>query len=487
MFGYSDSAPDTSVWGASVMDFCGDSLQIYEIDRPMDFRATNASISDDEGSLLFYTNGNYIANRLHQPMPNGTNLWTPGTTGWYDDGVPVPQGIIILPWPENPGKYFVFYGRSGGVYVENQLTLGNLGLFYALVDMSLDNGLGAVVAKNVAISTDTLKNGRLTATRHANGRDWWLVAGKLHSQQLVRFLITPEGIINYGAVSQDIFIKHGLGQAVFSPDGAFYADVSLYKWRDNYVTFLGFDRCTGEFTSLGQFHYTDNDGLAGVAISPNSRYVYHPSTYIMRRFDLWADDIVASMDTVAVNDGYRETISGIPFTLPVIFYLAQLAPNGKIYVISSNTVRSMHVVEYPDEHDCQVTRHSPLLPKLSTTLPNFPNYRLGALPGSPCDTLGVSGIGRPASLVKAVQVYLLPNPAQDYFILAMEHNGRPLSVQPLRLRVYNSTGQAVLQHELPAGMREHRIDTRHLPAGMYYVSLQYEGRVLKTEKLILVK
>ena len=53
MMGYSDSSPDSSIWGASVMDFCGDSMEIYEIDRPMNFDFTNSSMCDSAGNLLF--------------------------------------------------------------------------------------------------------------------------------------------------------------------------------------------------------------------------------------------------------------------------------------------------------------------------------------------------------------------------------------------------------------------------------------------------
>lgn len=484
MFGYADDYEETdTIFGASVMDFCGDSLRIYEIDRPMNFDFTNASMSDETGNLLFYTNGIYIANAQHQPMLNGTGLLTPGTTGFNEDGIPIPQGVLILPWPDNPGKYFVFYGRVSLLYFNTWLTVSTSPLYYATVDMNLENGLGAVTQKNVIISSDTLKMGKITATRHANGRDWWVVMSKFHSYELVRFLVTPEGVVDYGPVTQDILIKKGHGQAVFSPDGAYYADLSLYDWSDNYITFLGFDRCTGEFTSLGQYHYTDNEGHAGLAISPNSRYVYHPSTYEIRQFDLWADDIPASMDTVAVYDGFREVIPGLSFTLPTVFYLAQLAPNGKIYIVSSNGVRSMHVIEQPDlpGEACDVRQHSVLLPKLNKTLPNFPNYRLGALEGSPCDTLVVSSI-LPAAQ-RGPQLYLLPNPAQAFFVLVADAPELPAG----SLRLYDGTGRLVQRHALQPGLREHRFDIAALPAGMYYVSVEYGGRAMKTMKLAVLK
>ncbi|MBX2929904.1 MAG: T9SS type A sorting domain-containing protein [Saprospiraceae bacterium] len=482
-YGYNSSSPIPK-YGPSVMDFCGDSLQMYEIDRPMNFSFTNASMSDEAGNLLFYTNGIYIANAQHEPMLNGTGLHTPGTSGFGEDGIPVSQGVLILPWPENPGKYVVFYGQLIYLYFNiTWLTVGNTNFAYAVVDMNEEGGLGAVVDKNVILSSDTLKLGKITATRHANGRDWWIVVSKFHSHDMLRYLLTPEGIVDYGVFTLDILIKKGNGQAVFSPDGAYYADLSLHDWGDNYITFTAFDRCSGEFTAMGQYHYTEEEALAGLAISPNSRYVYNSSLYEIRQFDLWADNVPASADTVAVYDGYREVIPGLTVTLPTVFYLSQLAPDGKIYIVSSNTVRSMHVIEQPDlpGEACDVRQHSVLLPKLNKTLPNFPNYRLGALEGSPCDTLMVSSV-LPAEQ-REPQLYLLPNPAQDFFVLAADDPGLPAG----SLCVYNGTGRLLQRHNLPAGLREHRFDISALPAGMYYVSVEYGGQAIKTMKLVVMK
>jgi len=487
MMGYEDSAPDSSIWGASVMNFCGDSLEIYEIDRPMNFDFTNASMCDSAGNLLFYTNGIYIANRLHQPMLNGTGLRTPGTSGFDEYGIPISQGVLILPWPGQTQKYLVFYGRVGYFYYEGVPTAGNASLYYSVVDMALDNGLGAVTDKNVLITNDTLKMGRLSAVRHANGRDWWLVAGKFHTPELLRFLVTPDGVSSYGGVMDENFVRKGIGQVAFSPDGNYFVDVTLRNWEDNYVSFFQVDRCTGSFTPAGRLWHNDLIAHAGIAISPNSRYAYHTSTYLIRRFDLWADDIPASMDTIAINDGYREPIEGTSFNLPTIFYLAQLAPDGKIYIISSNGVRSIHVIERPDEEECEVRQHSVVLPTLNSTLPNFPNFRLGALPGSPCDTLGITAVQEPVP-GGGLQAYLLPNPARDYFVLALDTHNAALPVDaPLRLHLSNSMGQTLRQYQLPAAQREHRISTEDLPAGLYYVSIVYGGHLLKTEKLIIIR
>jgi hypothetical protein len=493
-YGYGNDSP-FPIFGPSVMDFCGDSLEIYEIDRPMNFRFTNASIADEEGNLLFYTNGFTIANAQHEILLNGTGLATPGTSGFGPDGTPIQQGTLILPWPEHPGKFLVFYGRISYFNYEldgeNRFIACNTPLYYAVVDMNLEGGAGAVTEKNVIMSNDTVSMGKLTATRHANGRDWWLVAPKFHSGQILRFLITPEGVIDYGAVDSGMFVRAGNGQAVFSPDGVSYVNLSLFDWQENYIYFFDFDRCSGGFTPRGEFFYTDHEAHASVSISPNSRYLYNPSLYEIRQFDLWADDIPSTMDTVAVYDGYREEVPGLSVTLPTVFFISQLGPDGKIYIISSNTVRSMHVIEQPDLPGvaCDVRQHSIVLPKLNRTIPNFPHYRLGVLEGSPCDTIVAVSAAEQRRGSDGWRLRVLPNPAQDFCVLVLDPlAGEALpALENLSLRLYDGMGRLLRRQALPAGLREHRIGLEGLPPGMYYVSLQAGGQPAKTEKLIIIK
>jgi hypothetical protein len=494
MFGYNYGSPNP-IHGPAAINFCGDTLQVYEIDRPMNFDLANASIANEDGNLLFYTNGFTIANAQHEILLNGTGLATPGTSGFGPNGIPVRQGTLIMPWPDHPGKFFVIYGRvSYFNYVldgQTRFIACNTPLYYSVVDMSLEGGAGAVTEKNVILSSDTISLGKLTATRHANGRDWWLVAPKFHSRQILRFLITPEGIIDYGPIDSGTYIKAGIGYAVFSPDGVSYVNLSLFDWQENYIYFFEFDRCSGGFTPRGEFFYTDHEAHASVSISPNSRYLYNPSLYEIRQFDLWADDIPSTMDTVAVYDGYREEVPGLSFTLPTVFFMSQLAPDGKIYIISSNSVRSMHVIEQPDLPGvaCDVRQHSFLLPTLNITLPNFPNYLLGVLEGSPCDTIVAVSAAEQRRGGDGWQLRVLPNPAQDFCVLVLD----PLAgddlpaLENLSLRLYDSMGRLLRRQALPAGLREHRIGLEGLPPGMYYVSVQAGGQPAKTEKLIIIK
>jgi hypothetical protein len=371
----------------TVIDFNATPPDIYYEFRDMFFRQVNASICDTAGNLLFYTNGIYIANALNEPMENGDGL-NPGPHADANQnyGYIVEQGAMILPLPEQENLHYL-------LHIDNNAPTGILvfhtrHFYYTIVDMSAENGLGAVVEKNRVLLEDILDMGKLTATKHANGRDWWILVRKYNSNQYYRALLNPEGI--HVAGLQPVgnpLSSNSIGQAVFSPDGSKFANLHLtgYAGDPIYVSIFDFDRCIGELSNPVQFTYADTAWCGGVAISPNSRFLYVSSFKYLYQYDLWAGDIESSRITVAEWDGFVENGS-----FATTFYLAQLAPDGRIYINSNNGVSYLHVINHPDSLGlaCDVCQHCVDLPSINSfSLPNFPNYRLGHLEGSPCDTL----------------------------------------------------------------------------------------------------
>jgi hypothetical protein len=76
----------------------------------------------------------------------------------------------------------------------------------------------------------------------------------------------------------------------------------------------------------------------------------------------------------------------------------QLGPDGKIYAACASGVKSFHVIHNPDEKglNCDYQQHGVALPTYNAfSIPSFPNFRLGPLDGSSCDTLGLNN--RPIS------------------------------------------------------------------------------------------
>jgi PKD repeat protein len=377
------------IYSGTTIDFNTTPPDIYYEFREMRFRQANASMCDAAGNLLFYTNGIYIANALHQPMENGTGL-NPGVHAQENQnyGYILSQGAMALPAPEQGSIYYLVH-MDKELPPDNSLVYSNH-FYYSLINMSGNDGVGTVEQKNVPVISERLNQGKIVAVKHANGRDWWIVIRKHDSGIHYKLLLDRNDIrihsaqeIGYAVSSQSI------GQAVFSPDGSKYANVHLTGSAGDpiYVSIYDFDRCSGELSNPVQFTYADTAWAGGIAISPNSRFLYVSSFRYVYQYDLHAQNIEASRITVAEWDGFSDPLHP---ALATTFYLAQLAPDGKIYINNSNGTRYLHVINHPDSLGlaCDVCQHCVEMPSINNfSLPNFPNYRLHHLEGSLCDTL----------------------------------------------------------------------------------------------------
>ncbi len=388
LLGYDSNLTDLT-FGGSILDFNTSPPHAYYKYLDMNIDVTNASMCDEEGNLLFYTNGIYIANREHEVMLNGDSLNPdPLTLDWRDDGYRLYQGVLTLPLPEDASLYYLFHEERTWVGDPVYWTLIPH-MMYTTIDMELDGGLGGVIQKNKLVLEDTLDFGKLTAVRHANGRDWWLPVPEYNSNRYYRFLFDPEGLEEMEPQIIGEEVPSGLGQAVFSPDGSKYARMNgISATVGAFLDIYDFDRCSGLFSNHNRVQYPQSFGAQGVAISPNSRFLYVPAGLQVFQYDLHAEDIAASEVIVASYDGFVSP-------LPTYFFLAQLAPDGKIYICASSTVNVLHIIHKPDEKGaaCAFEQHGLILPTLNKfSLPNFPNYRLGPLDDSPCDTLGLDNM-----------------------------------------------------------------------------------------------
>jgi len=357
------------------------------------FDATNASVCNAERQLQFYTNGIGIASRTHQPMQNGERI-NPGeyTDDWVEIGNPIIQGAMIIPSPERDGEYHLFYSERTAISNHpDGYTSFVLDLKYAVIDMGMNNRLGRVLEKEISLIQDTLDFGKITATRHGNGRDWWIVVPYFDGDYYHRFLLDDRGVHDMGMVfTTDMDMRPGVGQAVFSPDGSKYINFSsLSVSEGQFVGVYNFDRCTGNLSNPRLITYNDTAYAAGVAISENGRFAYISSYTHLYQIDLDAEDIAESFHKIADYDGYWEEIEFLQTT----FFMAQLTPDGRIFINSPNSARYLHSVEHPNRRGVasDFRQHSVHLPVWNQlTLPNFPYYGLGPLDGSPCDTLNIN-------------------------------------------------------------------------------------------------
>ena len=291
--------PNFPPFGGVNIDFTSGTPNITSVSREMNFSSTSVNITDSTGNLLFCSNGVYIANANGDTMVNGSRLspsYYTDVTGW--DGMFVAQAALIIPKPGSNSNYYLFHGSI------DDSVLYAYKFYYSEIDMTLDNGLGAVISKNNVLQLDTLIPGRITAVKHGNGRDWWVVIHQGKSNMYYIYLFDRFGI-NLNNQQIGVFRDSRHGQSCFSPDGNKFA----YYDPVNDLDILGFDRCTGQFNNSIHININDSALNGGVAFSPNSQYLYVSSTMYVYQFDMNATDIPNSKYTVAIWDSFYS-----PFT-----------------------------------------------------------------------------------------------------------------------------------------------------------------------------
>lgn len=456
-------------FGAINLDFNTGVISINQVQRHMNFDETNASASNSSNQLLFTSNGIYIANALDDTMQNGGGMNPSYFTNQHIHyGLTLPQGNLVIPSLSDSNQFVLFHNTIDDYFNTGASTQ----LYYSIIDMSLNNGLGGVISKNLILLTDSMVPGRITACRHANGRDWWIIVHKLHSTDLFEFLYTPDGITGPFVQSLATWRDFYLGQSSFSLQG----DKFAYYEASYDLDIADFDRCSGDFTN--QIHIDINDSFpaaGGVAFSPSGRYLYASSISYLYQYDLWSTNIDSSRIVVGVYDGFYDSNGNGTY-----FYLQALAPDGKIYMSCANSSPYLHVINYPDSAglSCGFCQHCISLPVLNAfTIPNFPNYYLGAEIGSGCDSL----LNYQSELAVTEGLVVSPNPIHDNHLKITY----PTLREPGVFEILNSQSVAIGKIYLPVWSSVQNIE---LPSecgpGIYFGRLRSGNTFLECKIVV---
>ncbi len=378
------------------------------------------------------------------------------------------------------------YGEPKTIYLPSGPEVGYIKLLYSEVSFENDMDSGKVVKRDLTGGTDTLMIGQITAVRHGNGQDWWLVMPRFRGNVFYKYLLTPDGIAKAG--EQEIATTSvGLGQACFSPDGRWYARFNYHGIVPDsaFSTFdlYRFDRCSGLLSDrvTKTYSFSGKDGKpGGVAFSGSSRYLYVSRWDTIYQYDLHAPDMLASEVAVAGYDGFLGD-----FDRPTRFYSLQLAPDNKIYCCVANTnSRYLHVIEQPDAPGlaCDVRQHSIQLPVFNNfLLPNLPYYRLWAWEDSPCDTLGSVAVPEQPGQIPAVELW--PNPARDFLQVRLPEPARPGCL----LDMFDPAGRLVYSVAIPEGQTERQVCVSALPPGCYLAVVSTAGKITGREKICILR
>ncbi len=267
-----------------------------------------ASISDQQGNLLFYTDGINVYNSIHDTMPNGQGLLgNPSST----------QSAIIVPRPGISSQYFIFT-------VSTDIQVG---LSYSLVDMTLDGGLGDVVVamKNIQMLAGVGEN--VCAVNHSEGSKFWILS-HLRLTDLIAAFEVSNGGVNLTPVMSNTLdtIEARVGSIKGSPDANYIAYASQVGIAGR-IKLMTFDNSNGQITATISWSSSVLTGPYGAEFSDDSKVLYIS--------DGWGgiNNAVVQYD-VSVFDSVQVVSSEYLVSQFTSFGQLQLGPDKKIYMSS---------------------------------------------------------------------------------------------------------------------------------------------------------
>lgn len=427
-----------------------------------------SSISDTLGNFLFMSNGFILYDSSGYVLQDGLYINCPlGRKLAYHYGGYTLDNQTSIIIPKTGNQYYVFSsGMSdsvatnyiNGIYAEYDV------LSFCIVDMDSNNGKGKVIIRDSILAKNRhFGDANLTAVKHANGKDWWLIKSDCHNNRFEEYLVSADiikGPFFYNVSSRgdwcfDVFsimtFNHAGTQLV---SGMYGMTINGIYYR-NRVDLYDFNRCDGSII-FKQYYmppyditsYPSRDNKKGLCFSPNDSLLY-----AINRFTVYQIDI---------NDTNRNNalfIHGPDTTLDYFPWYSEAlcGPDGKLYIgNTSGTRKYMSYINKPNIKGlgCQFMPQGIYQPYTNlNSPPNMPNYGLGP------DTQHVCLPVEPT--IDNWLVY--PNPCSSVLYIQFCSGHEKV--------LYNTFGQKILStaaDELYVG---------HLPRGLYY--LRARNRVKK--------
>ena len=353
-------------------------------ERDMFFINGYSNICDSLGKELFTSNNCRIINRDGETIINGDSMMQDWELDWcnYYGHHPYHYYSTFLPAPGYSDKIY-YFNKSTHKSSTPPLEVYANKFRYSIIEVTNDGAEGQVLLKNKILINDRFGYGQLTSVKHGNGRDWWLPVPVEIGNKIYLVLLRKDTVyVHHAHTIGPAWGEDGAFQANFSLDGSKYVRYNRFQG----VYLYDFDRCDGTLSNLVHFDFNDTtQGIyGGCAISPNNRWLYLADFDYLYQFDLEAPDILASKQLIAVWDGTSNN-------LPTKFSYIIFGPDRRLYVFPPTTTKNMHVINRPDlPGEASDFRQRELeFPYPYQNTPVFPNFRLGPLDGSPCDTLGI--------------------------------------------------------------------------------------------------
>jgi hypothetical protein len=437
---------------------------VYLGQVPMRSTEGVSSISDSLGNLVAYA---YPGAVFHTGFDTATN----GALKWpclFDRGSTTTQGSMLVPGEQGLWHLFTIRGDSAGC--------GRY-LYHDSIRISPTTGLAELISPSLNPVLPIQVSERLTAIRHGNGKDWWILTTNAIGPSLAlsdHMLMLRLGL---GGISfVDSFAMSTIsimGEMVASSDGSLIAVASLFSYGlfvDGLVLF-DFDRCDGKFYEKRVLDF--NRGMYSVEFSSSGELVYVStdgrSTIDCGIFQLEAEDSLAVPQRIY---DCRDQLGRVVGQM-------ERGPDGRIYfTVGNNTfdplIGFLNTIFHPDSSGDASHVIEAYLPigfssNVYLSLPNHPNYYLGPDPRCSGDTTTTDTTSAIAPVPEALSWKVYPTLSEGTVTVETSSPGGDITV-------LDAMGRTVMRTAMEGGRL--RLDSSNWPSGSYRVVLMRDGLYL---------
>ncbi|AQG81563.1 hypothetical protein AWR27_20965 [Spirosoma montaniterrae] len=328
--------------------------------RPIDDASLNtvegtSSIADTKGRLLFYTDGITIYDKEGKPLKS----LDPRDSAATAPKIPLggnsksTQSALIVPKPTCRGCEYLYY-----VYTTSEVR-GTRQLTYSVVDMRQNGGKGAIIEKNIPVTSVGQATEQSASVRNDRDSTYWVITRLFGSNvfqinHLTRAEAPTSTTFAGGQVIDTLtkaegYIKIGPADTTSGNEGNRPLAVVIPGPPKNSIDLFTFNDSTGAMT----FRRTIDLGPAppkayGVEFSPDGKKLYvtmladtnangsqKGASYLIQ-YDLDQPDSLISRSRTIIDSSTTRQYGSI-----------QIAPDGRIYVAVKGA-GSVGVIENPN-------------------------------------------------------------------------------------------------------------------------------------------
>ena len=386
------------------LDFSNSQVQV-NIASSMFSSAGSASISDQSGNLLFYTNGVRVWDNSNNIMLNGLGLLGDSTSR---------NAAMIVPMPGNDSIYYIF-------------TYGNSKIHYTVVDMSMNGGLGEVTStKNISLTNNA--DNLLLSVYSSTCEVAWIITRQASSNTFNAFNLSSSGLSASPIQTSIGTVNGGSNKSGRSShDGNKIAVPTVTNSPSmgyGVVEIFDFNKSTGKLSNV--ISISDIRGPQSVEFSPNNKVLYAVSPGFLDDH-LYQWDISSNQSSTIIQSQFLVDSTNNDNHSDI-----QLGSDGRIYVsiqgtsINATINDSLSIINNPNVigSGCGFLRNSLSLKgrQCGSSFPRigFCKYYIGIEEGSH---------------LRKEEIVLYPNPASDVIFIASTSNNGYYRLADMRGRI----------------------------------------------------